>query len=133
MKTIFTLITLGKPEKVVVHGPTKLKYNEHGEFQCVAHPQYINPKPKISWRIQMGTTTENLMGSDSLTEDNLSQSSLYISPETAIRDYKKNAHHDLVVECLFSHPELGDDFVSYTHMVEVLCKSANLLANFFKI
>ena len=118
-------MTLGKPEKVVVHGPTKLKYNEHGEFQCVAHPQYINPKPKISWRIQMGTTTENLMGSDSLTEDNLSQSSLYISPETAIRDYKKNAHHDLVVECLFSHPELGDDFVSYTHMVEVLCKSAN--------
>ena len=80
----------------------------------------------------MGTTTENLMGSDSLTEDNLSQSSLYISPETAIRDYKKNAHHDLVVECLISHPELGADFVSYTHMVEVLCKSNIDLPSFLK-
>ena len=70
----------------------------------------------------MGTTTENLMGTDEMTENHLSQSTLSISPETAIRDYKKNSHHDLVVECLISHPELGSDFVSYTHMVEVLCK-----------
>ena len=74
----------------------------------------------------MGDRTENVKGIDDVIDSDathkLSGNSLYITPETAIRDYKKNEHNDLVVECLVSHPVLGDNFVSYTHVVEVLCK-----------
>ena len=117
---------LGKPSSAVVKGPVKLKHNEMGKFNCVAHPQYINPKPKFTWRLQMGSKTETVRGEVDLMDPGathqLSGSTLEITPETAIRGYKKSAHNDLVVECLVSHPELGDDFVSYTHVVEVLCK-----------
>ena len=74
----------------------------------------------------MGAKTENIMGkedpSNLETTNNLATNTLTITPETAIRNYKKNAHNDLVVECLVSHAELGVNFVSYTHLVEVLCK-----------
>ena len=123
---LYFFFILGKPTSAIVTGPDKLKYNERGTFQCTAHPQYINPKPQFSWRVQMGAKTENILGKDdSINEDETNQlatSTLEITPETAIRDYKKNAHNDLVVECLVSHAELGVNFVSYTHMVEVLCK-----------
>ena len=120
------MVIPGKPTSVVVTGPNKLKYNEKGQFQCTAHPQYINPKAQFSWRVQMGAKTENVMGTDEYIDldatHQYARNILEITPETAIRDYKKSAHNDLVVECLVSHPELGDNFQSYTHMVEVLCK-----------
>ena len=77
----------------------------------------------------MGSKTETVRGKDDVIGPDatyqLSGSTLETTPETAIRDYVKNAHNDLVVECLVSHPELGENFVSYTHMVEVLCKFFN--------
>jgi hypothetical protein len=80
----------------------------------------------------MGAKTENIMGKDDSVDDDetnqFATSTLEITPETAIRDYKKNAHNDLVVECLVSHAELGVNFVSYTHLVEVLCKYSNYIA-----
>ena len=121
------LVYLGKPTHVTVTGPRKLKYNEMGQFHCEAHPGFINPKPHFSWRVQMGQTTENINGGvdDVINPDSphqLAGNTLYITPETAIRDYRKNSHHDLVVECLVSHNELDHNFPSYTHVVEVLCK-----------
>ena len=75
----------------------------------------------------MGGNTEYVLGMDDVIDPDqihqLAGNTLYIRPETAIRDYKKNAHNDLYVECLVSNTELGDDYVSYTHFVEVLCKS----------
>ena len=80
----------------------------------------------------MGAKTENILGKDDSVNENetnqLATNTLEITPETAIRGYKKNSHNDLVVECLVSHVELGDNFVSYTHMVEVLCKYSKLIS-----
>lgn len=77
----------------------------------------------------MGDETENFIGIDHLPDtDNLNQlagSMIELSPDTIFGGYEGgsiNVHSDLAVECLVSQPELGDDFISYTHLVEVLCK-----------
>ena len=43
------------------------------------------------------------------------------------------AHPDnILVECLASHPELGEDFITYAHTVEIMCKSIKFFSFRYK-
>ena len=102
-----------------------MKHDEKRQFQCTAFPNSINPKPHFSWRIQIGDKTKNMIGVDHFGEtddvNQLAGSIIQLSPDTVFHGYE-GVHSDMAVECLVSHPELGDDLVAYTHLVEVLCK-----------
>jgi hypothetical protein len=53
-------------------------------------------------------------------QDGSSRSKLVLRPEDISTGPLRPS--DLLIECLASHPELGDDFISYSHVVEILCK-----------
>ena len=53
-------------------------------------------------------------------KDGSSSSKLVLRPEDlALEQIRPN---DLLIECLASHPQLGQDFMTYAHQVEIMCK-----------
>ncbi|TRY76341.1 hypothetical protein TCAL_08352 [Tigriopus californicus] len=113
------------PGKVSVRGPSKMKAVGSAQFSCQSSP--AQPAPKLAWRVEMGgksvakfngehvetkVTSEGLMAATTLTL-NVEDLILRLPRQTI-------SSPDLVVECFAAHPSLGEDFIAYAHMVEVL-------------
>ena len=108
-KQIF-LSGIGAPETdeeltVKVAGPSKIRFDEPAHFRCHTNLDHV----EVTWRL-----TGN--GRSLSHPPSSSRDDLHLKPEMI-----PNGSQDLLVECMASVPHIGD-LVTYTHVVEVLCK-----------
>lgn len=113
------------PEKVSVTGPSKMRAAGSGQFFCQSSP--AQPAAKLAWRVEMGgKSVAKFNGEDVHTktssEGQTVETTLTLNVEDLILRLPRQtiSSPDLVVECFASHPRLGEDFIAYAHMVEVL-------------
>ncbi len=96
---------------VKVTGPSKIRSNEGAHFRCSANVNHV----AVTWRLTGNGRSIDHPGSSASGLGG--HSDFHLQPEMI-----PVGTEDLFVECLASvNPHIGD-LVTYTHVVEVLCK-----------
>ena len=72
----------------------------------------------------------NIFTINFVLQDGSSSSKIFLRPEDITTVIVRP--DNILVECLASHPELGEDFITYAHTVEIMCKFFKILI-FFKV
>ena len=119
------------PRDVRIWGPRKVSSKSSATFTCRSGPS--RPASTISWRVfpannrLLSQQGENEAQSDIILPEAIEQiptrdgievrANLTLGP----RDFQEDVP-DMVIECRVSHLSLQGDSITYTHVLEVLCK-----------
>ena len=103
------------PDTLLVKGPKAMKKDHVGEFLCLPQPSSIHPAPSLTWRVRVGSHSQELQG----TADGM----LRVSAARIAREFGDGPSlvKHFAVEGLASHPEILDR-IAVEHVVKVFCK-----------
>ena len=116
----------------MVTGPAKITENRYSDaketFTCQSSPS--RPAARLNWRVEVAGRVvatyegENPVVSEAENGGRVTSASLSLNAREILANsnFARENQPDVMVECYASHPVLGDDFVAFAHMVEVLCE-----------
>ena len=122
------------PRDVRIAGPGKVSSKSSATFACRSGPS--RPASTISWRVfpaannrllENGGNEADIIPAAQDAEQFRTEEGIEVRANLTLGpgDFHEDAP-DLVIECRVSHPSLQGDSITYTHLLEVLCKSSLL-------